>query len=510
MKTQRRFRLMWNALSTVFLLFVFALVAASAHEPSATAAQPPWQEATAWPSRIIVSPGETPQSSLTVTWRTDATVSSAIAELVEASGDSRFDAGAKAFAAKYERVDLEGVNYAFDRSGSPNHGLGVVHHHSVVFKGLKPDTLYTYRVRGARGHWSEWFQTRTAPQSGPVTFLYYGDAQYGILSHASRIFRQGILSAPSARFILHAGDLVNKGDRDAEWAEWFEASGFIHAMVPVLPVAGNHEYLATKEGGSKDGKAVLTDLWRPQFTLPVEKSLPEALHETVYDVRYTEDLHIFVLDSSNRLWREQMRWLEKAAGDSDAKWKIVGMHHSPFRPGIQGYRNNPARGEFHRQRQTQFIRAAEKAGIDLVLAGHNHSYTRASIGEDAGPGLPSPSARMTLETARGVEMIVVVSISGAMSGEMTAERFDRGNSKKFGDDIALERWANNTPTYQVISVDGDMLTYKAYLGTAELYDQFSAEKLPSGEMVLTNGEAAFGPVRSFETTGPYIKKDDLR
>ena len=490
------------------LLLAFALSPAAAHEGH-THGQPTWLPASVWPDRIIVSPGESPQTSFSVTWRTDASVSSAIAELVEASGDSRFDVGAEAFNASYARVDLETVNYASSRTGTPNHGLGVVHHHSVVFEDLKPDTLYAYRVRGARGHWSEWFQTRTAPETGPVSFLYYGDAQYGILSHASRIFRQGLLSAPEADFILHAGDLVNKGDRDLEWGEWFEASGFIHAMVPVLPVAGNHEYLETEAGGSKDGKAVLTDLWRPQFTLPVETALPDALHETVYDLRYSDDVHIFVLDSSSPLWAEQMAWLEATSAASQATWKVVGMHHSPFRPGIQGYANNPARGDYHRQRQDMFIAAARAADIDLILAGHNHSYTRASLGEDVGPGLPGRGARALLGTPRNVEMVVVVSISGAMSGTMTPERF-ANNEQRFGDDFALERWANNTPTYQVIEVNGDTLSYSSHLGTAEVYDAFTLEKDSDGTVQLTNGDATFGDVRRFETTGPYRQKNDLR
>ena len=227
----------------IFSLILIALslgLSALAH-PNHAPGEPIWLPASVWPDRIIVSPGDDPQTSLSVTWRTDASVSSAIAEIVEASGDSRFDIMATAHSARYERVDLETANYAHSLSGTPNHGLEPVHYHSVVFEDLKPGTLYAYRVRGARGHWSEWFQTRTAPASGPVTFLYYGDAQYGILSHASRIFRQGLLSAPNADFVLHAGDLVNKGDRDLEWGEWFAASGFIHAMVPVVPVAGNHE-----------------------------------------------------------------------------------------------------------------------------------------------------------------------------------------------------------------------------------------------------------------------------
>ena len=469
----------------------------------------PWEEPSEWPDRIIANPGKDPTTSFAITWRTNSTVSSAVAQLVPASADSRFDALAKTFNAKTERVDLESIQTAYDRPFLPNEGRGAIHQHSVIFEELKPDTLYAYRVRGLRGHWSEWFQLRTAPTAGPVSFLYFGDAQYGIRSHASRIFRQALLSGPHADFIIHAGDLVNKGERDTEWAEWYEANAFINGMVPVIPVAGNHEYLSTKDGGAKDGKAVLTDLWRPQFTLPVTKSLPESLHETVFDLRYGPDLHLFVLDSSNSLWRDQMNWLESAAGDSDATWKVVALHHSPFRPGLQGYANAPERGRWHRARQDEFLKAAKRADIDLVLAGHNHSYTRASYGDDVGPGLPASSETNVIGDKRDIEMVVVVSISGAMSGSMSAERYSK-NDARFGEDLALERWANNTPTYQIIDVVGSELHYRSFLGTSELYDSFTLQKSEAGQKTLSNGEVVETPVRRFETTGPYIEKNDLR
>ena len=41
--------------------------------------------------------------------------------------------------------------------------------------------------------------------------------------------------APDARFAIHAGDLVNWGSRDFEWAEWFRSVGFIHGMIPAVP-----------------------------------------------------------------------------------------------------------------------------------------------------------------------------------------------------------------------------------------------------------------------------------
>ncbi len=481
--------------------------AISAHEDHAHLA--PWEEATVWPDRIVVNPGEDPSTSFSVTWRAHASVSSAIAEFVEASGDSRFDTAATSFNAKIEQVNLEKIRTAYDRIGTANYGRGMINQFSVTFKNLKPNTLYAYRVRGARGHWSEWYQTRTAPATGRVSFLYFGDAQYGIRSHASRIFRQALLENPRANFIIHAGDLVNKGERDTEWAEWYAAKGFITGMIPIIPVAGNHEYLSTKEGGSKDGKAVLTDLWRPQFTLPIENALPAPLHETVFDLRYGDNVHVFVLDSSSPLWQQQMDWLRTKATASTADWKIVALHHSPFRPGIQGYANNPQRGDWHRDRQQAFLNAIENVGIDLVLAGHNHSYTRANLGTGALPGLPKVEARTLVGGEQKVETVVVVSISGAMSGNMTMEHFGK-NEAKFGQTLALQRLANNTPTYQTISIDGDRLEYRSFIATGVLYDGFTLVGTGDAPNALVNHPVVGTTNRQFNNTGPYSDKNDLR
>ena len=110
--------------------------AISAHEDHTHLA--PWEEATVWPDRIVVNPGEDPSTSFSVTWRAHASVSSAIAEFVEASGDSRFDTAATSFNAKIEQVDLEKIRTAYDRIGTANYGRGMINQFSVTFKNLKP------------------------------------------------------------------------------------------------------------------------------------------------------------------------------------------------------------------------------------------------------------------------------------------------------------------------------------------------------------------------------------
>ena len=60
-----------------------------------------------------------------------------------------------------------------------------------------------------------------------------------------------------------------------------------------------------------------------------------------------------------------------------------------------------------------------------MLSGHNHSYTRANLGTSALTGLPKAEARTLVGGEQQVETVVVVSISGAMSGNMTMEHFGK-------------------------------------------------------------------------------------
>ena len=439
----------------------------------------PWDRASAWPDRIIATLPDDPTTSFAVTWRTDASVDETIAQIALATDDSRFDVDARSLGATAEFFDREAVNPGYAKAPG-NIGRAPVIYHSARFTQLEPDTLYAYRVRGARGNWSEWFHYRTAPEEGPVKFLYYGDAQRGVLSHWSRMIRAGFAAAPDTNFILHAGDLVNRGSRDAEWSEWFRAGAFIHASRAVIPVAGNHEYVPTVEGGSRDNLAVLSDHWRPQFTLPIEEGLPDALSETVYDVRYSKDLHVFVLDSSSAHWDEQLEWLARTGSASDARWKIASFHHSPFRPGIA---NKPR----HIARRDAFLRAAEEAGLHMVLAGHNHSYARASFGE----GLMAKTAP---GDPRRLEMVVVVAVSGGMTGRQTGERYERGNSA-LADRLTLDRWANNTPTFQTVDIDGYELRFSTRTATGAEYDAFTLRLDAQGAMSIVDGQASFGPIR---------------
>ena len=193
-----------------------------------------WEIPSKDPDRIILTFHGDPSTSRAVTWRTDKTVTKGIAQIAEATVNSKFTGN---------DTGIDAVTEPFDLGQYKGNSSMIVHYHSVRFQGLKPNTLYVYRVGDGSKYWSEWIQFRTAKSSyAPIQFVYFGDAQNDILDHWSRVIRKAYQTAPNASFAIHAGDLVNLAHRDHEWAQWFKAGGFIHSQWTAVPAVGNHEF----------------------------------------------------------------------------------------------------------------------------------------------------------------------------------------------------------------------------------------------------------------------------
>ncbi len=499
-------------LSVLVLLLVFCAPAA-AHTSHDTT--PIWQHASGWPDRIVTTFEGDPQSSFSVTWRTGPQAGRSIAQIARATDDARFDLNATTHAAAWNVVDLEVLHTDAGPAHTPfNLGLGKVVYHSVTFEDLEPDTLYAWRVQGARGQWSEWFQTRTAPADGPVSFVYFGDAQFGIRSHWSRMIRMADKLAPEAGFILHAGDLVQRGDSDHDWASWFAAGGHVHAQTPMLPVPGNHENMSVwpddphgqmrKPRPDTPRERVRSPLWRAQFTLPAEPNVPAHLHESVYAVRYSEDLHVYVVDSAREDFEDQAAWLDAALEKGDARWTVVSMHHPYFLD--PAFDRRPADAK----RRAAFAPVIARRGVDLVLTGHVHTYMRAS--ERLNP--PAHSAgRMMSGDPTDVGPVFMISASGPMSSDVYAAldvEASVGDGKPDAAGLSLDRVAANTPMIQIVRIDGDRLSVEARTATGRLYDAFTLAKGEGGTTQLLEGAAAGGDTRLFSNTGAYRPHDDLR
>lgn len=371
---------------------------------------PPWVQPSPYPDRIILTWSDNPATTQSVTWRTDTSVSRAIAQIALAGERPDFQQNAQTVEAQTTALQTD---------------QGVAHYHSVTFRNLKPNTLYAYRV-GDGMHWSEWFHFRTAsdrPQ--PFTFLFLGDVQNDIRSACLRVVRQALLNHSNIRFVVHAGDLVNRGERDAEWAEWFAMMGWMGACVPSIPTPGNHDYPRDAEGNR-----ILTPHWRAQFTLP-ENGIP-PLKETNYYVDF-QGARIISLNSLEHLDR-QARWLERVLEDNPNRWTIVTFHF-PIFSSAQG-RDNP-------ELRALWKPIFDRYRVDLVLSGHDHTYARS---------VPQPGGTVYVNSVTGPKMY------------------------KLNQQPWMRRWAQDTQFYHIVQVNGDRLRFEAYTAAGKLFDAFEIRK----------------------------------
>lgn len=385
------------------------------------------------PDRVVLTWSGDPRGSIDVTWRTDLTANATQAEFLPAAeiiGDhheGHIDNCRKTSGAHAEfKSDLETCLM-----------------HSVTLKPLQPGTMYAYRV-GDGDHWSEWFQFRTAFASPkPFTFVYFGDAQNSIRSLWSRVIREASQHAPRSAFMLHAGDLVNDADNDAQWGEWFGAGGWLNGMIPTIATPGNHEY----NGG--DGVA---KHWGPQFSFPANG--PAGLEETVYWLDY-QGARIISLNSNERT-EQQCEWLEQVLRDPRRpKWTIVTFHHPIYSAAKD--RDNP---ELRKLWQPIF----DEQGVDLVLQGHDHAYARSGLG---GPRNVAEGVRR-----HDSRTVYVVSVSGPKQYPLQ-EAWD------------VSRVASGAQLFQIIHVAPEKIDYEARLASGELYDAFTLKKDDAGRSELT-------------------------
>jgi len=421
---------------TSFAFLLGSLCFLIAHEEHAGLRH--WEIPSKDPDRIILTFHGDPATNRAVTWRTDKSISTAVGQIAEATVNSKFQNSA---------VSFDAVTEAFDLGEHKGNASLIVHNHSVVFKNLKPETTYVYRVGDGQKYWSEWIQFKTAKSSyGKSQFVYFGDAQNHVLDHWSRVIRMAYKTAPDASFAVHAGDLINLAHRDYEWAEWFKAGGFLHSQWTAIPVAGNHEFMPPGKGIPRK----LSIQWRPQFTLPVEDHLDASLHETVYTIDY-QDIRIIVLNS-NEKHEQQTKYLESQLKDCTAKWKIVTCHHSIF---------SPASGRDFKFARQNWKPLLDKYEVDLVLNGHDHTYARGHV-----------PTRTSEEISNELGTIYVTSVSGPKQYGLSKEQLESYKSQGYHSDKTAEQ----TQFFQVITIEGDTLSYVAYTVLGDEYDRATIKK----------------------------------
>lgn len=226
--------------------------------------------------------------------------------------------------------------------------------HKAEVTGLDSGTEYIYRVgSGESGDWSQpvvfkteedevktftWINVSDSQGEVESDFEYWGQA----LDQAFNIF-------PDSRFIVHNGDLTEEPEDEAEWDFFFNKAEKWLARIPLLPVTGNHDEI-------KD----VSDRFTSHFNLP-DNGASGSNVGTTYSLDYGNAHFVFLNTESNI--KGQKKWLREDLKKNNKEWTIVAIHR-------------PAYGGSTYKKIEDWVEVFDEFGVDLVLQGHNHEYSR--------------------------------------------------------------------------------------------------------------------------------------
>jgi predicted phosphodiesterase len=389
---------------------------------------------TLFPDRVMLSISGNPATSRAVSWRTAYEITESVGEIAVLDPSPKFE----------EKVmKVTGTNSPWEEGSQVSMG------HKVIFENLQPETKYAYRV-GDGKNWSEWFQFETSSATAnPFTFIYHGDVQNDIKSLGSRNLRQAYSHFPEADFMLFAGDIVSKSNEEY-WRELFYAGGWIFGMMPSVVTPGNHEF-DSNEGQPRTFSKHWNQIYQMPENTPAEKYKNRNYFFDYQGVRFVSldspSLGYYTEDSTLVL-----SWLEKTLASNPNRWTVVFTHY-PIYSCSQG-RNN----ERYRNAVQPLL---EKYNVDLVLAGHDHTYCR---------GFNTKNVMLKGKNSP----LYVVSVSGP---------------KMYGLNTSFwsDRMASMTQLYQHISIESNQLEYKSFTVSGDLYDHFTISKNGSGKNKFKEG-----------------------
>ena len=255
---------------------------------------------------------------------------------------------------------------------------GKYYSNKVTVTGLKENTTYYYSVM-KNGDWTkpEEYQTKSFSD---FSFLYVGDPQIGAYidtngnqpladerdAEAWNTILNNAVAKHDVSFMVSAGDQVNTGSSERQYSGYLGADAL--RSLPVATTIGNHDHDDANYSYHFNNPNTfnnVNDDYKP-------KAYTEGASAAGTDYYYTYGEVLFiVLDTNNYNCATHENVIRKAISDNpDAKWRVVTFHQD-----IYGAARNHSDSDGMILR-TQLTPIIDKYDIDVVLQGHDHTYSR--------------------------------------------------------------------------------------------------------------------------------------
>ncbi len=360
-----------------------------------------------------------PKTSRAFTWYSQNAESEGILQLaVGTDAGSLNESGTRNFEAESTAIDVgEGRQETV---------------HKVEITGLSPGTSYIYRVGdGTEQGWSQpaVFTTEASNETS-FMFLNVTDSQ-GEKEEDFSLWGETLGKAfetfPDAEWIIHNGDLTENPENEEGWDYFFEKAAPWLSWIPLMPVTGNHDEVKGE-----------SSRFTSHFNVP-ENGAEGSAVGTSYSFDYG-DAHIAVLNTESNI-KGQTEWLRQNLKNSDKTWKIVAIHR-------------PAFGGNRYEKISNWVALFDEYGVDLVLQGHNHEYSRS---------FPIRNGEIS-EQGDGT-VYVVTNASGSKFNDKKKDKF-----------YHAVHFQNAKQMFAGITVNANALTYQAYDVDGNKLDEFVLEK----------------------------------
>ena len=377
-----------------------------------------------------------------------------------------------------ERLE-DGDEIAYLASAPPN-----TYQHEFLLDGLEPNARYFYSIYDAEvllAGGAESYYVQTLPMAGSEVsqrFWVVGDSGDGgelQLQAFQAVQAQVAASGRKIDAYLHLGDMAYNFGEDSEFQRnFFDVYESLLRNTVTWPTMGNHEG-ALSSGFSGVGP------YFDAYVVPTRGEsggVPSGTES--YYAFDSGSIHFVCLNSHdlNRLPTGEMaQWLREDLSRATAKWLIAFFHHPPY---TMGTHDSDWEAQLQEMRE-HFMPILESHGVDLVLAGHSHTYERSMLIDgayatptmvdgvvyDDGDGDPGLGGDGPYKKSEGLNTnegtVAVVAGNG------------RGAAQSIGTMPVMRRTIPQTGSV-LLDVDGDTLTGYMINNIGQIPDRFQIIK----------------------------------
>jgi hypothetical protein len=351
----------------------------------------------------------------------------------------------------------------------------------ATITGLAENTAYSYRVGNAAG-WSATYAFKTQSFEGDFDFLFFGDPQIGSSGDTAKdgagwadTLNVATAANPDVELLVSGGDQVETANTESQWNA-FMASDKLR-QYPWAATIGNHDV---------GGKAYEQHFWTPNTDRSAALYAGNQATQSGGDYWYIYKDVLFIDLNSNAYASgsdaAHINYVTNVINQhgGEAKYTVLAYHHSIYSPA------DHANDSDNKIRRQDFPTAFSNLGVDLVLQGHDHSYSRSYViknGQKANPAEQPGDAQVEAGPG-GVIYVTGNSASGSKYYDLTTPSTTDPN---YGPDPLnpAHHFANSVENQEHV---------RTYVKVGVRHDKLIVENIRSGNCSAPNAAVERGNV----------------